>query len=363
MNGGERSLLTVVGSVVEAGLTLVAAGPPKGDLANELARRGIPLIALDRGVDTSRSPKEFRMRISEVLRECQPDLVHCNSLAMSRLAGPVAQRMGIPSIGHLRDIVRLSAAAVADLNCHTRLLAVSNATRQWHVDQGVDGEKTVVLHNGVDLEEFQRHEPSGYLHAELHLPRRARLIGTIGQIGLRKGLDTLISAAQQVAVAVNDVHLLIVGRRFSEKQESRDFEADLHRQAGEGALRGRVHFLGWRNDVSRLLGELSALAHSARQEPLGRVLLEAAACGLPIVATDVGGTREIFPLQQDAAIIVPPDDALRLAEGMIQLLDDPVRSRGLGAAARQEMESRFDAKLAGSALAQQYATTLRACSS
>ena len=66
--------------------------------------------------------------------------------------------------------------------------------------------------------------------------------------------------------------------------------------ASQPPLAGRVHFLGNRHDVAQLLSECTALVHAARQEPLGRVLLEAAACGTAVVATDVGGTREIFPL-------------------------------------------------------------------
>ena len=60
--------------------------------------------------------------------------------------------------------------------------------------------------------------------------------------------------------------------------------------------------------------------HPARQEPLGRVLLEAAAAGVAVVATDVGGTREIFPPEADAARLVPPDDADALAAAMLELL-------------------------------------------
>ena len=83
-----------------------------------------------------------------------------------------------------------------------------------------------------------------------------------------------------------------------------------------------------------LLNELTLLGHAARQEPLGRVLLEAAAAGVAVVATDVGGTREIFPTEADAARLVPPDDAATLAAAMLELLGKP-DARSPGAAARQ----------------------------
>ena len=98
---------------------------------------------------------------------------------------------------------------------------------------------------------------------------------------------------------------LIIGQRFSEKEESRQFEAGLH-QAGAGPLAGRIHFLGVRDDIPEILNELTLLVHPARQEPLGRVLLEAAAAGVAVVATDVGGTREIFPPESDSACLFRP---------------------------------------------------------
>ena len=66
----------------------------------------------------------------------------------------MAAELRLPSLGHLRDIVKLSARAVADLNCHGRLLAVSHATRSFHIAGGIAAEKTHVVYNGVDLEEF-----------------------------------------------------------------------------------------------------------------------------------------------------------------------------------------------------------------
>ena len=172
------------------------------------------------------------------------------------------------------------------------------------------------------------------------LPPDAQLIGTIGQIGLRKGQDVLLHAAAMIADRSPNAHWLIVGERNSEKGESRQFESRLHGMA-DGPLAGRVHFLGRRDDVPQLLGELTLLVHPARQEPLGRVLLEAAAAGVAVVATAVGGTPEIFPPESQSARLVPPDDPAALAAAMLELLDDrPFRQR-LSAAARRRAEAAF----------------------
>jgi glycosyltransferase involved in cell wall biosynthesis len=119
-------------------------------------------------------------------------------------------------------------------------------------------------------------------------------------------------------------------------------------------LRGHVHFLGVRGDVERLLNEFTLLAHPARQEPLGRVLLEAAAAGVPVVATDVGGTREIFPPEAASACLVSTDDSGALAAAIGGLLMDDDRRAAMGHVARLRAEQAFDANRAAETLACHY---------
>lgn len=356
LNGGERSLLAMLDALEGAAYEFVAAAPQQGPLADEFRRRQIRVEAFD--AETAGggrlSQPARRERLAEIIRRTRPEVVHANSLSMSRLSGPVAAELSVPSLGHLRDIVRVSRRAIDDLNRHTRLLAVSTATRDFHVAAGLSPEKTHVLYNGVDLDRFRPRPPTGYLHRELRLPQGALLIGTIGQLGMRKGLDVLLAAAAKVAAHHSQAHFLLVGKRHSTKQESVEYERKLHAAANEPALAGRVHFLGERHDVPDLLNELALLVHAARQEPLGRVLLEAAACGRAIVATDAGGTREILPLESMARI-VPVDGAAGLARAMRALLEDAELRQTLARAVRQRAEDAFEIHRAAANLARQYA--------
>jgi glycosyltransferase involved in cell wall biosynthesis len=358
--GGERSMLATLPAVAAAGFDIHVAAPPGGPLVESLVEHGIPHIPLrthdDRG-ERLQLP-ELRPELAALIQRHSPDLVHANSLSMARIAGPAAAKCKVPSIGHLRDIIKLSQQAVADLNSHRLLIAVSEATRNFHVAQGVDGQKCLVAYNGVDLEVFQPRQPTGYLQRELGLPATARFIATIGQLGLRKGTDVALAAAARVAADSPDVHWLIVGERTSSKDESREFEANLRSAANESPLTGRVHFLGQRRDVRRLLTECVLLVHAARQEPLGRVLLESSASGLPVIATDVGGTREIFPAETDGALLVPVDDSAALADAITRALsDDPCRQL-LGAGGRRRAERRFDIRQASARLVEIYQSML-----
>lgn len=361
--GGERSMLAALPAIAEAGFDVRVAAPLEGQLGNTLLARGIQAVdwrlVHQQGQCRSRRPlASLRADVTKIIRETLPGLVHANSLSTARILGPVSRDCGVPSMGYLRDIVKLTHQAVDDLNANRRLVAVSQATRDFHVAQGLDVSKCAVVYNGVDLCEFHPRKASRYMHRELSLPPTARLIATIGQLGLRKGTDVALLAARQVVEEVQDVHWLLVGQRTSTKNESQEFEAMLYSMAAERPLTGRVHFLGHRDDIPSLLTECMLLVHAARQEPLGRVLLEAAASGVPVVATDVGGTQEIFPSVANGAVLVPPDHSSALAEAVIGLLHNEPYRQELAAAARHRAERAFNIQTAAARLIEQYQSIL-----
>jgi len=356
LHGGERSLLAAWPALKAAGIRATAIVPARGPLHAALVRETIDIVPFEtHDAAQRRLPlSELRDRLAAALLAARPEVLHANSLAMGRLSGPVATDLVLPSVAHLRDIINLSRAVVADLNRHTRLLAVSRATREFHVAQGLSEDKVQVLHNGVDLERFRPAAPTGWLNKRLGLPSGAALIGTIGQLVMRKGHDVLARAAGRLAHTHQDVHWIIAGSRHSQKAEAVEFEAGLRRLFGAAGLTGRIHFIGELEGVEALLPELTLLVHPARQEPLGRVLLEAAATGVPCVATDVGGTREIFPIEANAARLVPAGDDGALADAIAQLLADAPERRRLGEAARQRAEEAFDIRAAAARLLEVY---------
>ncbi|MBL9125485.1 MAG: glycosyltransferase family 4 protein [Planctomycetaceae bacterium] len=360
--GGDRSLLATLGGLRRAGFEPVALAPAGGELARLFQRHDVPQLPVQWIDSQGRrlAQPQARQFLQAQLTALRPDLLHANSLAMARLAGPVATELELPSLGHLRDIVGLSAAAMADVNRNARLLAVSQATRAFHVAQGLALEKSFVLYNGVDLRRFRPREPHAPrpLLSELELGSDALLIGCIGQIILRKGQERLLPLAQRLRADFPSAHLVIIGDCPSQKAESRAFDAQVRRDL-TAAAPGQVHFLGRRDDVETLLPQLDLLVHPARQEPLGRVLLEAAACGLPIVATPVGGTREIFAESADpSALLIDTADGSELAAAVARLLDDPDGRTRLGGAARRRAESVFDVERAATGLATHYAEVL-----
>lgn len=334
LNGGERSMLACLDwlQTNSADFEFVAIAPGEGRLSEALASRNIRVIPW--------TPANGETSLIEAIGLADPALLHANSLAMGRLTGRLADRLAIPTTAHLRDILHLSNAAMADLNRNQRLIAVSQATRDHHAGRGLDPARIAVVRNGLDLEQFRPRSPEGWLHRELKLPARSLLIATIGQIGLRKGQDTLATAAPDIVRAIPDVHFLLIGERSSTKAESIAFEQSITDQFTEQGLAAHLHRLGYRADIATLLNEVQLVVHPANQEPFGRVLLEATACGVPVVASKVGGTSEIV-VDQSTGRLVPPRDPEQLAQAVIELLQDADRRKTMSLAARQRALTEF----------------------
>lgn len=303
INGGENSLLAIAPRLMELGWQLSAAVPGESEFAAALESAGIEVQPWSvRNADNSRkSAEQISSQLCQAIANANPAILHFNSLSTSRIGGPIARELNIPSLGYIRDIMKLSKKAISDLNKIDRIVAVSNATRQWHIDQGIEPARIVTVYNGVDTELFRPLTPSQPqppinpidIRNELSIPPQVPVLVFVGQIGMRKGVDILIESFFQVA-GKTDAHLLVIGERHSQKDEAIQHHQNLITAVDSSAYRQRVHWLGRRTDVAEIMPQATMLIHPARQEPLGRVLLESAASGLPIVTTNVGGSAEIL---------------------------------------------------------------------
>ena len=357
LNGGERSMFSTLPHIAAAGYRVTVAAPPTGQLTRELQHNAIAHVPLDLCDSDGRRVDQpvARERIGRAMLQVAPDLVHANSLSMGRLTGPVAANQHVRSISHLRDIIGLSGRALADLNQNTRLIAVSHATRDFHVGAGLDPGRTHVVYNGVDLLAFSPDHPSPEsLRHELGVDNDALLVATIGQVIARKGTDLFVKAAIQISRRRPNSHFLIVGECYSRKDEALQFHSDLRQAVQAQGADTHVHFVGYRSDMAGLLNQVDLVVQPSRQDPLCRVLLEAAATGKAIVAADVGGTREIFPAAANAAVVVAQNDVVTLTETIDSLLDDTTRRVELGKNARRRAEEAFDLRHAAAQLVKQY---------
>ncbi len=340
LNGGEFSFLTALPFLQQAGYEFVAAIPEGSGLARLMQKKGVavaPFSVFDG--DHRKSLSRIREQLAELLDVQQPVLVHANSLSATRIVGPVVAASQARGIGYIRDIFGMGKQAIADVNQMDRVVCVSQAAMDFHVGKGIDRARLCVIRNGVDLRRFAPIDRSG--HAPVCL--------CIGQIGMRKGLELTLELFRQLSESIPAATLLIAGQRHSQKDEAIEYEAALRRFADENFPSGKVQWLGRRSDVPELMRRAKLLIHSAKQEPLGRVLLEAAASGLPMVTTNVGGTPEILNGLSEL-MLEPEQIADRGAEVAIRLLQQVDFYQEVSGTLRQIAEANFTAQRAGQQL-------------
>ncbi len=359
MNGGEHSMLACLKHLMQAQQSptqfeFCAAGPTSGPLAEQLQQLNVPLAKFltHDAAGNKYSPIQLQDQMQSLLNSVQPDVVHSNSLSMSRNVGRMSDEVFETTLrsGHLRDIMKLNRTAIHDLNCNDALIAVSNATRNFHVSQGLDPHKCQTIYNGVDTQTFAPAvDPTQRPACLNQLPEDAILVLNVGQICLRKGQLDLATAIVNLLPKHPELHLVMVGRRHSQKAESMRYETSIQKVFSDRGFADHLHCLGDRSQIQNLMNAADVLVHAAKQEPLGRVLLEAAACELPIIATDVGGTPEIVTHQQDAILVSP--DVAGLQAGICRFLDAgdaaAVRANSAGKVAR----TRFSVDKAATPLA------------
>lgn len=331
---------------------------PQSALGDALKERGINTLPFERISEPGnwQGPAERNARAVNDLLDAHfrdVDLIHGNSLSTALFTGLAGELRKIPAVGHVREIEGLNPTRARRLGKNRKLIAVSEAVRSHLEREGVPREKIEVIHNGVDLQTLDPDRVKGSIRDELGIIRTSPLIAAIGQISARKATDVFIAAVCRLARRYPELHALVVGERFSRKAQNVEIETDLRQSVRGEGLEGRIHLVGWREDVPAILGDLDLLVHAARQEPLGRVLLEASAMGIPSVATKVGGNPEIID-NGLTGWLVPPDNPDALAERIALVLDNPHERARAGLEARRKAERVFSGELSARRMAKVY---------
>jgi len=220
---------------------------------------------------------------------------------------------------HNAFVRRESVRAVEECAFH---IAVSGPVRESVARVVGASEKLRVIPVGVDGTIFNRSENEGQ-----PLPNQVLFVGAIRPV---KGVDILLRAMRLLVDSGRNVTLVLVGESYF-KNYQREYDR-LRQMAEELQLGSRVNFVGKRRppELVRSIQESAVLVLPSRAESFGMVLVEAMACGTPVVATRCGGPEDI--VTKEVGILVPPEDAQALAEGIAQVLDrrsdyDPAKSR------------------------------------
>jgi len=266
-------------------------------------------------------------------------LIHANSLSVALLGGIVARINRIPILMHKRYA---TSYGILDRLCERllhRVVLVSEATR-WDF---APAEKQTLIYNGVDLDAFQASPAEVQtLRAELFPgePNAVIRVGVVTRITPEKGIHFLVRAMQALKGKV-DVRLLIVGGPYFEKDVA--YMAALKQEAADLGVEGSVIFTGFLSDTRVVTSLLDiVLVPSVIPEACPRTILEAMAVGKPVIATPLGGSKEL--VTPETGLLVPPEDAAAVAEAITTLATDRERLAAMGRAARERAVQLFSSE-------------------
>jgi glycosyltransferase involved in cell wall biosynthesis len=276
-------------------------------------------------------------RLSRVLKQLRPAIVHAHdphAVAMAATALSIVAPSPPPALVASRRIeFRIGHNSFSRWKYEQvdGFIAISEAVKERLIADGVPREKTMVVHEGVDVERIVHLAPAS-VHAAFFLPTHAPIVGNIGALVQQKGQHHLIDAAAIVVRRMPDARFVICGEG--------ELRPTLEDQIKRKHLERHVFLAGFRPDVLGLLKTFDVFALSSLHEGMCTSLVDAMAASKAAVATDVGGVPEVLA-DGETGFLVPARDHEAMAERIVELLSDEPLRRRMGAAALHRAREQF----------------------
>ncbi len=299
----------------------------RGLLAETLEAAGNQVIALN-------APSGLRPRLTLTLKRLfaaeRIDVVHTHDDRPLIYGAPAARWAGkrvvhtqhhgqLPGVGKKQEFLVRWAGRLTHA-----FVAVSRDSANYYIDSGLPRKLAMSIWNGIDLNTFAFQGPA------IGGP-----VVTVARLSPEKNIANLLRAAAQVRDVDPAFRLEIAG-----DGPCRD---DLIKQSRELGLEPDVRFLGEVGDVPALLARASLFVLPSKSEGISLTLLEAMACGVPVVATRVGGNPEVV-VEGETGLLVPSDDAAALARAILDARKSPDRAIAMGRAGRKRVEESFEVR-------------------
>jgi len=344
--GGQRQSLLLCQLLRKQNYPCFLIAQPNSPLALRAQEEGVPVITLRmRGeVDLWAAT-----RLAVILKRKKCQLIHYHD-AHAVMLGAVAARLAkIP----LRVLTRRVDFPLHD-NFLSRwkyqknidvFIAVSTGVRDVLVKGGIGKEKIQVVPDGIDFTPYENNKEKNALRRELNFTPEDYVVGIVAHLADHKGHKYLIEAMSLLKDKLPKVRLIIVGEG--------PLKLNLTQQVKNFNLEDAVFFLGFREDIPRILAALDLFVLSSHMEGLGSSLLEAMATRLPVVATRVGGIPDVV-IHGKTGILVPARNPAALAEAIMSMYADRQRAAQMGQKGYEVVHQKFSAEAMASQVIEVY---------
>jgi glycosyltransferase involved in cell wall biosynthesis len=279
----------------------------------------------------------------ELVRHRHIDLIHAhlqNAHTLAGIAGQLARRPTVATV-HTMSLPaqELSVSRLTD----THLIVVCQAAYAQALAIGIPTERLTLIPNGIDLDTYRPQGGETFRQA-IGVAEGAPLVGFVGRLDWEKGPDKFVQMAGRVLEQMPEAHFAIVGEGPMEEE----ITSMLRRMK----LTGQVHMAGLWSKSEQVYPALDVFVQTSRSEAMPLAILEAMACGLPVVAISVGGVAEIVEAGTTGLLLQAgdwsgvaspyPGDWEGVAGALLDLLSRPRRLKEMGRAGRKRVEELFD---------------------
>ncbi len=338
--GGQVSLFNLIKRLDRSRYQPVAICPNPGPLVEHLEDVGCAVHLLDSSffrLSTLWRLATLRWLYGfwKIITRERVDMVHTDRPVTTFLAGLVCLFRGIPLVWHAR--VSSSDPVLDRLNPFlvNRIIGVSRAVGDRFGVRSGRTPKYRTIYNGVDCEKFHPGLSGQSFREEIGLARDICLVGTIAQLVPQKGMEEFLAASRQVLDKTDAVRFVIVGTGEP------GYEQKLRALVPEEDQDKRVLFTGYRKDIPTVLAAMDILVLASWMEGLPRAVIEAMACGKPVIGTSVGGIPEAIE-HATTGILVPVQSPEALVASILSLSQDKAARQRMGRAGRERCEALFN---------------------
>ncbi len=309
--------------------------PKNGVFFDRLNQLGVMTHIADLPIFCRKHPLRFLKTIWNfliVLLKIKPDLIHTTSASSIQYAYPVTRLLRIPLICHIQtsydaDDLRRFFPHRAD-----RLILISDTLRRAFPQHC--RKKISVVYNAVKVPPIDKQAARSRIDAEFGLPSNASVVGMVGQIIHRKGIDVFIKAVAALSETTDNVNILMVGN------DQNEYALRMKEMAEKLGIGNKMIWSGFRFETQELMAGMDVLVVPSRNEAFGLVAAEALAVGTPVIAARTGGLVEIVD-DGFNGFLIPSEDHRELSRRLGFLLANPAIATDMGDKGREKIIERF----------------------
>lgn len=342
MDGPGRTILDTAESINKEKYNLIVGAFDGGkkeenDYIVQARKRSLPVVVIK---EKSAFDLDVIKQIKEFVTENDIAILHTHEFRSNLFGLICAKQLGIPVIttyhGWITNSFKASVYKLVDrilARFFNEITTVSEKVRDQLSSILVPKEKITVINNALKLERYTIDRDNSTLRQELGLSKECVLIANIGRLSPEKGQEILIRSAVKVIAEFPNVKLLFIGIGKDEEK--------LKLLSRELGIENNVLFLGFRSDMINVYNSTDLVVQSSFTEGMPNVVLEALAMGVPVIATNVGGTAEV--MEHDiSGKIISPNSQIKLEEAIRHFLNNPEIYKTMSEKGIERVRRHFD---------------------